>query len=145
MQQILEYIARHPFLTGGTLLVALVTLAYEASRARGGGQSVGPTEAVRLLNEGAVIFDVRPRDQFDAGHVIDARNLPGGDVAQGGEAIKRLRDKVVITCCDTGMSGAAAARALRSQGYSKVANLRGGLQAWRAENLPLVRTDAKHR
>ena len=43
------------------------------------------------------------------------------------------------------MSGAAAARVLRSQGYTKVANLRGGLQAWRAENLPLVRSDAKAR
>jgi rhodanese-related sulfurtransferase len=93
-------------LTGATLLVALVTLAYEASRARGGGQSVGPNEAVRLLNQGAVMLDVRPRDQFDAGHVIEARNMPSADVAQGSEAIKRFRDKVVITCCETGMSGA---------------------------------------
>jgi rhodanese-related sulfurtransferase len=145
MQQLFEYVIRHPLLTGAALLVALATLAYEASRARGGGQAVGPNEAVRLLNQGAVMLDVRPRDQFDAGHVIEARNVPSADVAQGSEAIKRFRDKVVITCCDTGMSGAAAARVLRSQGYTKVANLRGGLQAWRAENLPLVRSDAKAR
>ena len=39
----------------------------------------------------------------------------------------------------------AAARTLREQGFAKVASLRGGLQAWRAENLPLVRSDAKGR
>jgi rhodanese-related sulfurtransferase len=145
MQQLLEYIVHHPLLTGATLLVAVAVLAYEASRARGGGQSVGPTEAVRLLNQGALMLDVRPQDHFDAGHVIDARNLPSADVAQGSDVIKRFKDKGVITCCETGTSGAAAARILRSQGYTKVANLRGGLQAWRAENLPLVRSDAKSR
>jgi rhodanese-related sulfurtransferase len=145
MQQLLEYVTHHPFLVGATLLFAVLVIAYEASRARGGGQSVGPIEAVRLLNQGAVMLDVRPRDQFDAGHVIDARNLPSADVAQGAETFKRFKDKGVITCCETGMSGAAAARALRSQGFTKVANLRGGLQAWRGENLPLVRSDAKSR
>jgi rhodanese-related sulfurtransferase len=34
---------------------------------------------------------------------------------------------------------------LQAQGFTKVVNLRGGLQAWRAENLPLVKADAKGR
>ena len=145
MQQLLDSLIRHPFLAGATALVALGTLAYELNRARGGGQAVGPTEAVRLLNQGAVMLDVRGKDQYDAGHVIDARNVPSGELQQGLESLKRFKDKVVITCCDTGISGAAAARLLREQGYTKVANLRGGLQNWRTENLPLVRSDAKGR
>ena len=145
MQQVLDYLARHPLLAGATALVALGTLAYELSRARGGGQSVGAAEAVRLLNQGAVMLDVRGRDQFDTGHVIDARNVPSSDLQQGLETLKRFKDKVVITCCDTGISGAAAARLLREKGYTKVANLRGGLQNWRAENLPLVKSDARSR
>jgi glutaredoxin 3 len=119
MQQLFEYVIRHPLLTGATLLVALAKLAYEASRARGGGQAVGPNEAVRLLNQGAVMLDVRPRDQFDAGHVIEAqRRAPTG---RGSEAIRPDKADHVLR---TGMSGAAAARVLRSQGYTKVANLR---------------------
>jgi rhodanese-related sulfurtransferase len=43
------------------------------------------------------------------------------------------------------MTAGTAARVLREQGFSKVASLRGGLQAWRAESLPLVRGDAKGR
>ena len=145
MQQLLEYAVNHPVLVGATVLLALAALVYEWSRARGGGQSVGPVDAVRLMNQGALVLDVRSRDQYDAGHLIDARNVPSADLAQGVETLKKYRDKPVLTCCDTGMTASAAARTLREQGFSKVASLRGGLQAWRAENLPLVRTDARGR
>jgi rhodanese-related sulfurtransferase len=145
MQQFLDYVANHPVLVGATVLLALAALAYELSRARSGGQAVGPIEAVRLLNQGALLLDVRSKDQFDAGHVIDARNVPSADLAQSVETLRKYRDKPVITSCETGMTASAAARTLRAQGFSKVASLRGGLQAWRAENLPLVRTDAKGR
>jgi len=49
----------------------------------------------------------------------------------------------VITCCDTGLSGGAAARELSRLGFAKVFNLRGGLSAWQKENLPLVRGGGK--
>jgi rhodanese-related sulfurtransferase len=145
LQQLLEYITRHPILVGVTTAVALAALVYEVSRARGGGQSVGPAEAVRLLNQGAVMIDVRPKDQFDAGHVIDARNFPAADLNPAAEALKRLREKVLILCCDNGLGSAGAARTLRAQGYPKVATLRGGLQGWRADNLPLVKTESRAR
>jgi rhodanese-related sulfurtransferase len=41
------------------------------------------------------------------------------------------------------MRAGAAARVRQAQGFTKVVNLRGGLQAWRAESLPLARGDAK--
>lgn len=145
MQQLLEYITRHPLLVGVTAAIALAALAYELSRARSGGQSVGPAEAIRLLNQGAVMLDVRARDQFDAGHVIDARNVPAADVDGAAESLKRLREKVVIACCENGLASAGVARALRALGFAQVATLRGGLQNWKAENLPLVKSDAKSR
>lgn len=145
MQQLLEYVLNHPLLVGATVLLTLAALAYELSRVRSGGQSVGPLDAVRLMNQGALVLDVRSKELFDGGHVIDARNLPSAELAQAGETLKKYRDKPVLTCCDTGMTAGAAARTLRAQGFSKVATLRGGLQAWRAENLPLVRSDARGR
>jgi rhodanese-related sulfurtransferase len=139
MERLLEYAARHPVLFGGTVVLALVAVAYEFSRARSGGQAVGPSDAVRLMNQGAVLLDVRTQAEFDSGHIIDARHLPQEQVAQAGETFKRYKEKVVITCCESGMRSGAAARVLQTQGFSKVVNLRGGLQAWRAENLPLVK------
>ena len=139
MDRLLEYITRHPFLAGGTAALALAVLAYEASRARSGGQSVGPMDAVRLLNQGALVLDVRSQAEFDSGHILDARHVPQEQVAQAAETLKRFKDKVVITCCESGMRSSAAARVLQAQGFTNVVNLRGGVQAWRAENLPLVK------
>jgi rhodanese-related sulfurtransferase len=143
MERLLEYITRHPFLTGGTLALALAVLAYEASRARSGGESVGPMDAVRLINQGAVLVDVRSQAEFDAGHIRDARHLPQEQVAGAAESLKKFKDKVIVACCESGMRSGAAARVLRTQGFGKVVNLRGGLQAWRAENLPLVKSGDK--
>lgn len=139
MDRLLEYAARHPLLAGGTVLLALAVAAYEFSRARSGGQSVAPTEAVRLMNQGAVLVDVRTKAEFDGGHILDARHVPQEEVAQAGETLKRFKEKAVIVCCESGMRSGAAARVLQAQGFTKVVNLRGGLQAWRADNLPLVR------
>jgi rhodanese-related sulfurtransferase len=143
MQRFLEYASQHPFLVGGTVALLIAALAYEISRARSGGQSVGPMDAVRLLNEGALLLDVRTKAEFDSGHVLDARHVPQEELAKSTETLKKYRDKVVVACCESGMRSGAAGRVLRAQGFTKVVNLQGGMQAWRAENLPVVRTDAK--
>jgi rhodanese-related sulfurtransferase len=143
MDRLIEYITRHPFLAGGTAVLALAVLAYEASRARSGGQSVGPMDAVRLMNQGALLLDVRSQSEFDSGHILDARHVPQDQIASSGEVLKKYKDKVVIACCESGMRSGAAARVLQAQGFTKVVNLKGGLQAWRAENLPLVKPGAK--
>jgi len=139
MERLLEYVANHPLLAGGTLALVLAALAYEVSRARSGGESVGPMDAVRLMNQGALLLDVRTQAEFDAGHIRDARHLPQEQLASSGETLKKFKEKVVVACCESGMRSGAAARVLRTQGFTKVVNLRGGLQAWRAENLPLVK------
>ena len=139
MDRLLEYVARHPFLVGGTAVLALAVIAYEVSRARSGGQAVGPMDAVRLMNQGALLVDVRSREEFEGGHVLDARHLPQEEIAGAGESLKKYRDKPVIVCCESGMRSGAAARVLKAQGFAKVVNLRGGLAAWRTENLPLVK------
>lgn len=143
MERLIEYITRHPFLAGGTAALALAVLAYEASRARSGGESVGPMDAVRLVNQGALLLDVRSQAEFDAGHILDARHVPQEQLASSAETLKRFKDKVVITCCESGMRSGAAARVLKAQGFTKVVNLKGGLQGWRAENLPVVKPGAK--
>ena len=109
---------------------------------RSGGQSVGPADAVRLLNQGALLLDVRTQAEFDSGHILDAKHVPQEQLAQAGEAYKRYKEKVVVTCCESGARSGAAARVLQAQGFTNVVNLRGGLQAWRADSLPLVKGES---
>ena len=58
------------------------------------------------------------------------------------ETLKKWRDKTVITYCDSGVSGAGAARTLIKLGFTKVFNLEAGLNAWVKDNLPLAKTAA---
>ena len=92
------------------------------------------------MNQGALVIDLRSKDLFDAGHIVDARHVPAAALESQADTLKKWRDKNVITYCDTGANGAGAARTLTKLGFTKVFNLHGGLNAWVKDNLPLTRT-----
>lgn len=137
MDRILEYIAHHPWYAGGLAAAALLVIVYEL-RARNENQSaVSPQDLVRLMNQGATVIDLRPADAFATGHVAGAKQMSGEQILKANETLKKQKEKVVVVYDDTGSLGAAAARQLAAQGFTKAFNLRGGISAWRAENLPL--------
>lgn len=139
MERLLEFAAHHPYLVALAVGMLLVTLAYEMRAQTQAFAAVSPMEAVRLLNQGAILVDVRANSDFKAGHIGNARNLPGNEIAAGAESLARFKDKTVITCCETGVTSGSAARHLIRLGFKQVFNLRGGIAAWRQDNLPIVK------
>jgi rhodanese-related sulfurtransferase len=139
MAQLLAYATNHPLLVGLAIAAAVAVLVYELRLKSQNTGAVSPQDAVRLMNQGATVIDVRAADAFAAGHVRGARHLPMEKLGDAGEMLKRFKEKPLIVYCDRGISAAAAIRQLAGQGFTKAFNLRGGLNAWRAENLPLVR------
>ncbi|MEI6458609.1 MAG: rhodanese-like domain-containing protein [Pseudomonadota bacterium] len=137
MQQIVLYASHHWVLLPLTLAAAIVVLVLETRARTANFASIGPMETVRLLNSGGLLIDIRAQEAFAAGHIPNARNLPGSAIVEGAKAIERFKDKPVIAYCDTGMTAGAAARHLGRLGFNKAYNLRGGLAAWRQENLPV--------
>jgi rhodanese-related sulfurtransferase len=140
MQRLLEYLGHHPYLAGATLLAAIAVVAFELRARVQAFAALSATQAVRLMNQGALVIDLRSRELYDAGHIVDARNVPVGEIESQADALKKWRDKNVITYCDSGADGAGAARTLMKLGFSKVFNLQGGLNAWVKDNLPLTKT-----
>ena len=139
MQRLLEYAAHHQGLTLLAVAAALAVLVYELrERARGAG-AISPQDTVRLMNQGAALLDVRGAEAFAAGHIRGARNLPADRLAEDLDGLKRFKDKPVVVYCDRGVTAPAVLRQLASSGFSKVVSLRGGLNAWRAEQLPVAR------
>jgi rhodanese-related sulfurtransferase len=139
MQRLSEFIAHHPFLVAAAVLAAIVVLVYELRARVQAFAALSATQAVRLMNQGALVIDLRSKDLFDTGHIVDARNVPAAEIESQAEALKKWRDKNVITYCDTGANGAGAARTLTKLGFTKVFNLHGGLNAWVKDNLPLTK------
>lgn len=139
MERLLDYFTNHPFLAGGAVLVALVVISFEIRRQAQGATAVTPSEAIRMMNGGAVLIDVRTANQFKDGHIAGARNVPGDQIADGAKSLEKLSGKTLIMCCDNGATAGAAVRTLKRAGQKDVFSLRGGLAAWRSENLPVVK------
>lgn len=121
------------------MLVSILVIVYEMrvqSEAKG---SVSPQDMVRLMNQGALLIDLRPLEQYSAGHVGGARQMNGEQILKAADTLKKYKEKAVVVYDDTGSLGASAVRQLAAQGFTKAFNLRGGLAAWRTENLPLTR------
>ncbi|HEV7356998.1 MAG TPA: rhodanese-like domain-containing protein [Steroidobacteraceae bacterium] len=140
MQRLLDYIGHHPYLAGATLLAAIAVLVFELRARVHAFAALSAMQAVRLMNQGALVIDLRSKELYDAGHIVDARNVPVADLESQADALKKWRDKSVITYCDSGANGASAARSLTKLGFTKVFNLQGGLNAWVKDNLPLAKT-----
>jgi rhodanese-related sulfurtransferase len=139
MSQLSEYIAHHPLLVAVTVVSAAALVAYELHTRRLGTAAVGTQDAVRLMNQGAAVLDVRSSEEFAAGHLGNARHAPPESLDLLADSLKRFKDKPVLVYCERGGKAAAAIARLRALGFKQVFNLRGGVAAWRTDNLPLVK------
>jgi rhodanese-related sulfurtransferase len=140
MPRLFEYIANHPYLAGGALAAAVGVLAYEVQERIQAFAALSSTQVVRLMNQGALVLDLRGKESYDAGHIGEARNVPAAELESQADSLKKWRDKPVIAYDDSGMGGASAARALGRLGFTRVFSLQGGLNGWLKDNLPLTRS-----
>jgi rhodanese-related sulfurtransferase len=139
MDRLLEFLSHHPWLGTGTAVTVALLVVYEM-RTRAESQfSVSPQQLIRLMNQGALLLDLRPADQYQAGHLTGARQMSGDALLAAGDTLKKHKEKTVVVYDDTGSVGASAVRQLVAQGFTRAFTLRGGLAAWRADNLPLSR------
>ena len=53
--------------------------------------------------------------------------------------LDKHKDSPVILVCKMGTSASLAGRQLRARGFARVARMQGGIQGWRADNLPVVK------
>ena len=102
-------------------------------------RSVSPQDLIRLMNQGALVLDLRTQEQFQSGHLAGARQFSGEQILKAGDTLKKHKEKTVVVYDDSGALEGAAVRQLAAQGFTRVFALRGGLSAWRADNLPLSR------
>lgn len=138
MEKFIEFAANHPYLILAAVGLLMLIIVNEIRLHQQGGSGVSPAQLVALINQGAVVLDVRSAELFAKGHIVDATNMPADNLPDGIDKIKKAKKKPVITCCDAGVASSRAATVLRKAGYENVFALKGGLQAWQRENLPTV-------
>jgi rhodanese-related sulfurtransferase len=139
MDHVLDFANHHPWLAIATAVLAALVVVYEMRMRSEGLRSVSPQDLIRLMNQGALVLDLRPAEQYQAGHLNGARQMSSEQILSAGDTLKKHKEKTVVVYDDRGSIGAAAVRQLAAQGFTRVFTLRGGLAAWRADNLPLSR------
>lgn len=85
-----------------------------------------------LAQNDAILVDVRETHEFTREHIAGAQLMPLSRL----DATHLPRDRQLIVCCASGMRSQTAAYKLLQAGFIVLANLHGGLAAWKAAGLP---------
>jgi len=122
------------------VLVALVSgamLLLPVFREAAGG-SLTAARAVQLINrEKAVVVDVSEPDEFAAGHVGGAKNVPLGQLEERLPQVVKNKTVPLVLVCAKGARAQRAVAVARKLGYEKAEALAGGLKAWREASMPV--------
>lgn len=78
------------------------------------------TDYAALVKQGAVILDVRSKNEFAGGHIKNSINIPLDQLEKN--LSKFSKDKTIITCCASGMRSTSAKSILQNNGYKNVHN-----------------------
>lgn len=98
------------------------------------------SEAYELLTRGDAveIIDVRQAEEYRQGHVEPSRLIPLGDLTRRVDELDR--SKTLLMLCRSGNRSGLATQQLAARGFN-VRNISGGILAWIAEKLPVVKGD----
>jgi rhodanese-related sulfurtransferase len=137
MERLIEYVNQHPLMVASAVLAVVVLFIYESRVRASGFAAISSQDLIRLMNQGALVLDIRKAEDFAAGHVNGAKQLPSDQILSAGDNFKRFKEKPVVVYDESGSLAAAAVRQLNQQGFTKAFSLRGGIAGWRAEQLPV--------
>ena len=102
------------------------------------GGSLTPARAVQLINrEKAVVIDVCETEEFAAGHVGGAKNIPLGQLEERLPATVKNKALPVVLVCASGTRANRAVGIAKKLGYDNAQAMAGGLKAWREASLPV--------
>lgn len=99
--------------------------------------AVDVKQAATLQSQGAFLLDVREPSEFAEVHARNAVLIPLGQLPSRLTEIAQYKDKPVAVICRSGRRSANATEILRNAGFTQVANVEGGTNAWVGAGLPV--------
>lgn len=136
MDQYLEFVSNNTILVVGLFASFFLLVFTEIRRKAAGLVNVEPGQAVKLINNDAQVLDVRNAEAFAHGHIVGAKNVPMDELDAKLEQLDKSR--AVVAVCDQGITTNKAVDTLRKAGFESAWGLKGGMNAWNQEGLPVV-------
>ena len=110
---------------------------WAAAEPLGRVEQIDPVEVAHRNHR--TVIDVRGAAEWDAGHIPNARHFFLGELPATSEELSR--DLPIVVHCHTGTRASIAASILQAKGFTDVAVMRGGMDAWEAAHLPVERSN----
>lgn len=134
--EFLVFLSEQWLLVGVLLILVYLLMLSERIKA---GKPASVHEVTGLINTaGARVVDLRDRDDFSSGHIVDAIHIPHGELAKRMGELAAAKSKPLILVDKMGQHTGAAGRLLKREGF-EVRRLQGGISEWVNQNLPLVK------
>lgn len=112
----------------------------EIARLFRGFKAIKPAELTRLVNAGnAVVVDLSAPADFEKGHIAGSRNVQAKQFGPTHKLVANAKQQPVVLVDRTSLASASAAKVLKKAGFEQIYVLDGGLPAWSAADLPLVK------
>lgn len=141
MQDIMHFASDHAMLVIAWMFLLVIVIFTMIKNVFCKINEISNIEAIRLINkEDSLIIDLRNRDTYRKGHIINAINFSVSDIKSNrlGE-LYRYKNKPIIMVCDNGIKSTNQIHELDKAGFKKVYVLKEGIKGWTRENLPLIK------
>ena len=134
MERWLEFMGNHPFLFGtlGVLIVLFFILEGQRNGRKISPQSLG----ILVKAKNAMLIDLRDAKDLRDGHISGSRNIPYSQITSHIEELKSA-DRPLVFICNLGQ---IAGTALQQVGHADSYRLDGGINNWKAQGLPLIKS-----
>lgn len=140
MQQILEFYGNHPILGTAWLAFTVLIIISLVKTMTSGSKSLTPLVMTQMVNkQNAVVVDLRAIADFNKGHIPGSINIPFGKLKDRIKDLEKHKETPIIMVCNAGVQAGNAVMQLRKHGFAEVHKLKGGIQSWTTENLPLAK------
>ncbi|MGH8184619.1 MAG: rhodanese-like domain-containing protein [Rhodanobacteraceae bacterium] len=144
MQELLSrlphFIANHILLVLAFIVIILALIGLEVSRKFRGFRELTPGALVQMINRGEpLVSDLSANADFEKGHITGSKHVAPSQFDPENKDLAKAKELQVVTVCKTGVESGKAAKRLVKAGFSNVATLAGGINAWKQADLPLAK------
>ena len=138
MDKFLEFTSNHVLLVSALMISFFLLVFSELRRKASGLVNIEAGDVVKLINNDAVVIDIRSADAFARGHIVSAKNIPHDELDGKMEQLEQHKNTPVVAVCDSGVTTVQVVNKLRSAGFESVFGLKGGMSGWGQAGLPVV-------
>ena len=133
--ELINFLIGHYYLSGPLLIVIVLLII---SNARKGGKKISTQQLISLCNQDkAFLIDLRDSESFKIGSITNSFNIPSNDLIRRSNEINQ-KEKSIVLICEMGSVSPNSGELLQKEGFEDILILKGGINQWKMDNLPLV-------